>query len=101
MVDVETLEIPLPDGAHATEDERAMLETLCRLVLTVRSEGEPPWRDGVRRLEAAGWGIHWKLAWLAEAHRGAQVEQGYGRTLAEAYDELEQNAMLDECEGCP
>jgi hypothetical protein len=98
---VEALEITLPDGAHATDDERSMLEALCRLILSVRAEGDHPWRDGVRRLEAAGWRLHWTLAWLAEARRGGQVEQGYGRTLAEAFDELEQNVMLDEVEGCP
>ena len=98
---VEALEIPLPDGAHPSDDERAMLAALCRLVLSLRTGGDPPWRAGERRLEQAGWRVQWTLAWLAEARRGSQRERGYGRTLAEAFGELEQSAMLDECEGCP
>jgi hypothetical protein len=52
-------------------------------------------------LTAAGWEIRWRLAWLAEARRGAEREQGFGRTRAEAFSELEQATLLDECEGCP
>jgi hypothetical protein len=98
---VEALEIPLPDDAHPTDDERAMLEALCRLILAVRADGDPPWRTVARRLEAVGWEVHWRLAWLAEARRGPEREQGFGRTLAEAFSELDQSAMLDELEGCP
>ena len=101
MVDRETLTIPLPDDAHPTDDERAMLEALGRLMLTVRADGDPPWRAVARRLETAGWDLHWRLAWLAEARRGPEREQGYGRTLDEAFGELEQSAMLDELGGCP
>jgi hypothetical protein len=97
----DTLEIPLPDDAHPTDDERTMLDALSRLVLAVRADGDPAWRATVRRLESAGWSVHWRLAWLAEAQRGPAREAGFGRTLADALSELEQTAMLDECEGCP
>jgi hypothetical protein len=101
MVETQALEIPLPDDAHPTDDERAMLEALCRLILAVRADGDPPWRAVARRLETAGWDIHWRLAWLADARRGPECEQGFGRTLDEAFGELEQSAMLGELEGCP
>jgi hypothetical protein len=78
-----------------------MLEALCRLLLAVQADGDPPWRAVARRLAAVGWDVHWRLAWLAEARRGAVREQGFGRTLDEALGELEQSAMLDELEGCP
>ena len=101
MLGTHGIEIPLPEGAEPTKDERALLEELCRTIVGLRYEGHEPWRTTAERLECAGWEVHWRVGWIAEARRTGYFERGLGRTLDEAFAELEQMTRLDQVEGCP
>lgn len=63
--------------------------------------GHEPWRETVERLECAGWEVHWHKGWIAEARCKGHIERGVGRTLEEAFEEVQQMAQLDQVEGCP
>ncbi len=101
MVGTHAIEIPLPEGAEPTGDERALLEELCRAIVGLRYEGGEPWRAVAEQLECAGWDVHWRVGWIAEGRREGHYERGLGRTLDEAFAELEQLTLLDQVEGCP
>lgn len=101
MLATHAIEIPLPEGASPTPDERTLLEDLCRTIVGLRFEREERWREVARQLELLGWDVHWRLAWIAEGRRRGCIEQGLGETLDEAFTELEQLTLLDQLEGCP
>jgi hypothetical protein len=101
MVGSQAIEVPLPEGAEPTADERALLEELCRTIVGLQFDGHEPWRRVAGRLECAGWNVHWRVGWIAEARREDHFERGVGRSLDEAFVELEQLTLLDEVEGCP
>lgn len=101
MVATQAIEIPLPEGAEPSADERELLEDLCRTIVGLRYEGQEAWRATVERLDCLGWEVHWHVGWIAEARRKGYLERGVGRTLDEAFAELQQMAQLDEVEGCP
>jgi len=95
------IEIPLPEGAEPSADERELLADLCRTIVGLRFEGHEPWRRTAERLECEGWEVHWRVGWIAEARRKGCLERGVGRTLDEAFVELQQMVQLDRLEGCP
>jgi hypothetical protein len=97
----QTIGIPLPEGVRASDDELAYLEQLCRAVVGLRYDDDPRWERIAGQLEHAGWQVNWGLTFYAEARRGGHVEQALGRTRGEAFDELCQLTLLDECGGCP
>jgi hypothetical protein len=101
MTGTATIELSLPRGTELTERERALLEGAVQALVGLRREGGEHWEDRVRRLEAAGWEVHSRLAWVAEARRRNCHEQCVGRTLDEAFDELWGLALFDAVEGCP
>jgi hypothetical protein len=59
------------------------------------------WHATAERLKCAGWAVHWHRGWIAEARREGHFERGVGRTLDEAFAEVQQMAQLDQVEGCP
>jgi hypothetical protein len=59
------------------------------------------WHATVERLKCAGWEVHWHRGWIAEARKETHYERTAGRTLDEAFAELQQMTQLDQVEGCP
>jgi hypothetical protein len=45
--------------------------------------------------------VHWHRGWIAEARREGHFERGVGRTLDQAFAEVQQMTQLDQVEGCP
>jgi hypothetical protein len=89
------IEVPLPEGVEPTAEELELLEATFRTIVGLRFEGGREWEKVVRRLEAAGWTVHWRLGWIAEAKKGRETEKAAGRTREEALAELETLAQLD------
>jgi hypothetical protein len=101
MVGTHAIEIPLPEGAEPSADERELLEELCRAIVGLRFEGHEPWRTTAEQMECSGWEVHWHVGWIAEARRETHYERAAGRTLDEAFAELQQMVQIDQVEGCP
>lgn len=95
MAEKRVLEIALPDSAHPTGDEVELLEATCRTIIGLRYEGSRDWEQVMGRLEQAGWSVHWRLGWIAEAKRGREFERAAGRTREEALVELEKLTEMD------
>jgi len=97
----ETRGIPLPEGIELSEFDRELVAAIAQTIAGSRHEAVHPWRESARRLEAAGWKVDWRIAWVAEARKGATHEQAVGHTLDEAYAQLWDLTLLDAVEGCP
>lgn len=89
------LEIPLPEGAEADDEDLESVRAALQALVSVRWEDDRRWRAIRRRLEAEGWSVHAGLKWCAEARRGDQHEQAPGSTRLEAYEELLTLTQLD------
>lgn len=59
------------------------------------------WQHIKEELEAAGWAVTYERVWRARARRAGHIEDGLAGNLDEAFEELEQCTLLDNCEGCP
>jgi hypothetical protein len=101
MLATQAIEIPLPEGVEPSGDDLALLEALCTTIVGLRYAGSHAWEETARKLESAGWQVHWGLTWRAEARRAGHIEQADGRTRDEAFSELWQLTRLDEVDGCP
>jgi hypothetical protein len=101
MLATRAIEVPLPEGVEPTDDDVALLQSLCGAIVGLRYAGSHRWEETARRLENAGWRVHWGLTWFAEARRDAHIEQAIGTTRDDALAELWQLTRLDEVDGCP
>jgi hypothetical protein len=101
MLATRAIEVPLPEGVEPSVDDVALLTSLCSAIVGLRYAGSHRWEETARRLENAGWRVHWGLTWFAEARRDAHIEQATGRTRDEALAELWQLTLVDEVDGCP
>jgi len=101
MLATHAIEVPLPAGVEPTEDDLALLESLCTTIVGLRYAGSHAWEETLHKLQRCGWEVHWGLVWRAEARREGHIEQADGKTRDEAFAELWQLTRLDEVEGCP
>jgi len=59
------------------------------------------WEQVAERLEEDGWTVKVGKVWLAEARKEGHIEQATGATRDEAFAQLCQLTLQDECNGCP
>jgi len=101
MLATHAIEVPLPEGVEPTDDDVALLESLCATIVGLRYAGSHRWEETAVKLEHAGWRVHWGLTWFAEARRETHIERATGKTRDDALDELWQLTLVDEVDGCP
>ncbi len=95
MLTDESIEIDLPEGAAASECDRAILKAACEAVMALRYERSPEFRQTVQRLRDEGWSVRWKLAWVVDLKREGDSEEATGATLDEALGQVAQLALAD------
>ena len=101
MLATHAIEIPLPEGVEPSDDDLALLQSLCTTIVGLRYAGSHAWEETLHKLERCGWHVSWGLRWRAEARRDGHIEQADGMTRDEAFSELWQLTRLDDVEGCP
>lgn len=95
------IEIPLPEGYSANDDDLALIRELFAAIVSNRYADLGRRERITRQLESEGWRVACGLTWFAEARRGEQLERAHGRSRDEALNELCELTLLDSCGGCP
>jgi len=101
MSDKRTLEIPLPAGVTATEEDIAFMHAACQSVVAICLDEERTWLETLQKLEKEEWQVNWGLQWSVEAKRGRCIETAIAPTIKEAFSQLSDLARLHAVEGCP
>jgi hypothetical protein len=84
-----------------TEDERDVVEAVARAVLGMRAATNHTWREIAGRLVDDGWEVRSRVAWVAEARRGAVHETAVADSREAAFAQLLDMTVADAVEGCP
>lgn len=96
-----SIEVRLPPDTQPTPEDLETLDAAFHAIVAVRFQGGRAWEEIERALAAAGWDVHSRLMWVAEARRGRESEQGVGRTKDEAYGRLQELTKIDELTSVP
>ena len=95
MTATQSIEVQLPADAPVEPADRELLRATLQALVSLRCERGRAWDEVRRRLEGEGWRVDWNLNWRVRARRGEESEEAAGKTLDEAFAELEQLVRLD------
>jgi hypothetical protein len=89
------IEVPVPTDANATSEELDLLESAFQAIVELRFPRGREWERVQRALAAEGWTAQVRLMWVADARRGHEQEMAVGRTLDEAFVQLQEQTRMD------
>jgi hypothetical protein len=88
------IEVPLPDGAQASQLDMEMLKATLQAIVAMRFEYSEKSVKAVEALETSGWQVKLGPAWVATGRSDQGCEQVIGQTPDEAIGRLYEELRL-------